>query len=327
MDKYLLLTFDVEDWFQVENLKSCIPFSAWDSMELRVEKNVHLILDLLDSKKTQSAKSMEKDGSLTRANALTPSRPHAGFDSPHALRLTPDVSPKATFFILGWIAERLPHLVKEIVQRGHEVASHGYSHQLCHLSSTEFLREDFVKSKDLLEDLIGSPVNGYRAPSFSVNEEVINLLRENGYRYDSSFNSFGLNSRYGKLSLNGHETIDMAYPLFDGFFELPVSNLVMGNMVLPLAGGGFFRLIPFPLFRWGIRAILKKKSAYLFYFHPWELDPDQPRVEGTPRLSQFRHYLNLNKTASRLSKLITDFKDCRFVTCSQYLEEIKHVRT
>jgi len=231
------------------------------------------------------------------------------------------LKPQATFFILGWIAERLPHLVREIYERGHEIASHGYDHQLCHQYSSNELRNDLIKSKNLLEELIGTPVSGYRAPSFSINTNTLDLLEECGYHYDSSFNSFGGNSRHGKLNLNPNGDNSIAYPITSGFFELPISNLAFGGQIFPLGGGGYFRLIPFVLFAKGVKAILKKQKAYLFYLHPWEIDPEQPRVNQASRQFRFRHYHNLEKTETRLSQLIMTFKDCRFVTCSEYLNE------
>jgi polysaccharide deacetylase family protein (PEP-CTERM system associated) len=305
--KYFLLTFDVEDWFQVENLKSCIPYSSWGSCELRVEKNVHKILDLLDSVFTIH------DSRLT---------PQAKDKAQNVSRHKARESPKATFFVLGWIAERLPHLVLEIYSRGHEIASHGYNHCLCHLCSEQDLKDDLIKSKKLLEDLVGVPIRGYRAPSFSVNFNLLNLLEEYGYQYDSSYNSFGGNSRYGKISLKQNGDKEAASAITENFYELPISNLTFGSRVFPLGGGGYFRLIPFPFFSKGIRAILKKQKAYVFYLHPWELDPGQPRVNKASRLSRFRHYYNLEKTEMRLMSLIKRFKDCHFVTAGQYLKEI-----
>jgi polysaccharide deacetylase family protein (PEP-CTERM system associated) len=305
--KYMLLTFDIEDWFQVENLRPWIPFSSWDNKELRVETNVHTILDLLDSVNlgSQGARRKAQGVFPLRSRALTHSRTHE--------------SPKATFFILGWIAERLPHLVREIQARGHEVSSHGFDHSLCSQCSPEGLQRDLMDSRKLLEDIIGAPVYGYRAPSFSINNNVLEILQKCEYRYDSSYNSFGGNSRYGKLILNSNGNDSIAHSITDGFYELPISNLPFTGGVLPLGGGGYFRLIPFKLFKKGVRAILKKQEAYIFYLHPWEFDPDQPRVAAASRLSRFRHYHNLKKTEERLFGLIKDFMECQFVTCSQYI--------
>lgn len=285
-----LITIDVEDWFQVENFKSKVPFQSWHSRQLRVEKNVHRLLDLLDT-----------------ANGQRPT------DNGRQRKL------QATFFVLGWIADRLPSLVREINARGHEVASHGYNHELCTTPSRDDLRHDLIRSKKLLEDILDASVTGYRAPSFSVTDDILKLIKDCGYRYDSSYNSFRLNSRYGKISLNGSGRKEIVHQITDNFYELPVSNLKLPHIELPLGGGGYFRLIPFPAFKMGVNTILKRDHAYLFYLHPWELDPHQPRVDNVPSQYKFRHYTNLNRTAPRLLRLIEAFHTCRFISCSHYL--------
>lgn len=294
-----LLTVDVEDWFQVENFKSVIPFSSWNEMELRVEKNTHRILDLFD-----------------------------------AVSQTSDIC--ATFFILGWIAERLPDLVREIKNRGHEVASHGFNHHLCSEQDREKLQKDLTDSRKLLEDITGDNIYGYRAPSFSINNDILKIIEDAGYRYDASYNSFDKHGRYGKLSTNDFLKKGLAYQISDNFYELPVSNLTFrrsrrrGNrvpctasckpLVIPWSGGGYFRLFPLSIFKMGIKKILKQENAYHFYFHPWEIDPDQPRVETVSRMFKFRHYVNLSNTFNKLKKLIQSFNSCRFQTLSQYIK-------
>ncbi len=291
---YILLTIDVEDWFQVENFKPWIPFSAWSSKDIRVEKNVHQILDLLDS---------------IRLNNLTNQSCH--------------ITPKATFFILGWIAKRLPCLVKEIHKRGHEVASHGYYHNLCYSQSCKDLTEDLCSSKKLLEDIVGVQVAGYRAPNFSINQNVLKIIEKCGYLYDSSYNSFAGNNRYGQIDLSGYSAKGIAYNISNKFYELPVSNLKLkiNNILLPWAGGGYFRLLPFFIFKHGVKKILRNDKTYMFYFHPWEIDYDQPVVEEAALFSKFRHYINLNKTHFRLSKMIKLFKQNHFITCKKYIKE------
>jgi polysaccharide deacetylase family protein (PEP-CTERM system associated) len=297
MSVSILLTFDVEDWFQVENFKKHIPFSSWPECELRVEKNVHKILDLLDSIKLN--------------NSINPTNPMNPINS---------INPKATFFILGWIAKRLPHLVREIQSRGHEVASHGYDHRLCKEQSTEDLKEDLKKSKKLLEDIAGVPIYGYRAPSFSINHDILKAIEDTGYLYDSSLNSFRLNRRYGQVELGAtNSSKDISLKVSNKFYELPVSNLRIGKQVFPWGGGGYFRLIPLQLFKHGVKTILKKHGTYLFYLHPWEIDPEQPKVTEAQMFFQFRHYLNLSRTLNRLSFLIRYFGKCCFQTCYQYL--------
>lgn len=289
---FFLLTVDVEDWFQVENFKSAIPFSTWNDRELRAEKNTHRLLDLFDTI------------TLNPKNLKNP------------------LHPKATFFILGWLAQRLPNLVKEIHDRGHEVASHGFNHRLCTQQQPAALRQDLAVSKANLEDIIGAPVFGYRAPSFSINSDILKTIEDCGYRYDSSYNSFGLHGRYGKIDLSGYPRTGLAIPLSETFFELPVSNLSIFGKILPWGGGGYFRLYPFHLFMQGVKAIINKESAYLFYMHPWEIDPYQPRVDKIPRAHKFRHYINLHKTYSRLSRFIDCFKNCQFIPLHQYLRQL-----
>lgn len=280
----LLLTFDVEDWFQVENFKSYIPYSLWDSFDLRVWKNTLRVLDILDEFAFQ---------------------------------------PKATFFILGWVAKRLPALVREISNRGHEVASHGYGHTLCHKMDPAAFFEDLISSKAMLEDITGQAVLGYRAPSFSINEKALNLVREAGYLYDSSFNSFSSNSRYGHLDLSGFSKKSGVHQITRSFFEIPISNLRFKNNILPLGGGGYFRLFPFQLFKQGICAMLKKEKAFVFYVHPWEFDPNQPRVHQASLGFKFRHYVNLDRTQKKLEAMISCFSKCPFKTLSAQANLVK----
>ncbi len=284
--KYILLTFDVEDWFQVENFKAYIPFQSWSSFDLRVEANTHIILDLLDS---------------------------------FAFKV------KATFFILGWIARRVPDLVLEIKKRGHEIASHGNFHHLCTNQLMDELTEDLLISKKFLEDLTGQEIHGYRAPSFAVNNKILEIIRQAGYSYDSSYNSFAMHGRYGHLDLSEFRTKSAAkgaaIAISHDFFELPVSNLNIGRKVLPLGGGGYFRLLPFRIFRQGMKRVLLQDNTFIFYAHPWEFDPLQPRVTQASPGFRFRHYINLDKTEKKLNALIKSFKYAQFTTCSNYIEK------
>jgi len=324
----ILLTIDVEDWFQVENFKRCIPFSSWPSRELRVEANTHRLLDLLDS--TESAQSSKLKAQSEKENCSTTDSYQLNELSAMSYELKN--APKATFFILGWIAERLPHLVREIQSRGHEVASHGYYHNLCNQQSPAALKKDLTDSKKLLEDITGAPVYGYRAPSFSISNEILKLIEDCGYLYDSSYNSFALHGRYGHIDLsqNGKNGIalqiqsEIRNPKSEIFYELPISNLKLGNRILPWGGGGYFRLMPLRLFEIGVKSILKKHGAYLFYMHPWEVDPEQPRIKKAGPSYRARHYVNLDKTHSKLLRLIQSFEHCNFVTCSQYLSAISY---
>jgi len=322
MTYQLLLTIDVEDWFQVENFKQWIPFSSWSSCESRVEKNTHRLLDLFDSigLRLSSIQDPVSDYPNYELSATTCEVKSNGQQS------TVNGEQKklhTTFFILGWIAQRLPHLVRERQDRGHEVASHGSSHRLCSECSPEELRKDLNDSKKLLEDITGAPVYGYRAPSFSIDDDSLKIIEDCGYLYDSSFNSFGMNERYGRVALSDNDKTGIAYQVSDTFYELPISNMNLGKRIFPWGGGGYFRMMPFNLFRWGVQSILKKEKNYLFYMHPWEIDPDQPRVNEASRIYKFRHYVNLGKTQSRLSMLLDTFNHCRFPTCHQYLQQVK----
>ena len=233
---------------------------------------------------------------------------------------------RATFFILGWIAERLPNLIKEVRLRGHEVASHGYNHDLCSKLSPDILKHDLIKTKELLEDITGSQVYGYRAPSFSIDNSILETIKEAGYLYDSSYNSFSLHGRYGKVNFNGQSRNGITIKLSKTFYELPISNLKLNiknsKLQIPLGGGAYFRLMPSFLFNMGIKSILKKERAYLFYLHPWEIDPNQPIVNQASRNFKFRHYTNLHKTVGKLRSMFQNFPNCEFVSCSSYLEGI-----
>ena len=278
-EKKILITVDLEDWFQVENFKSYINRNEWDSYEKRYERSTFLILDLFD-----------------RYNV------------------------KATFFILGWNAEKSPHLIREISRRGHEIASHGYHHDLCGSLDEDALYIDLKKSKDVLEDISGVEVRGYRAPSFSVDDRVLKILKRLGYVYDSSFNSLGLNSRYGKISFAEYRKQNLAYIDADGFIELPVSNLNFAGLNLPWGGGGYFRFWPAFLFYQGVKSILTKEGGYNFYLHPWELDPSQPYVSEANFFSRQRHYLNLHFCEEKLANFIKHFSNNDFTTCANYLK-------
>ena len=305
----ILITIDVEDWFQVENLRNWISSDEWGTFALRVEKNTRKILDLLDNKDIVSVLTADSKNKDIDYNRRT-----------HAAKI------KATFFVLGWIAQRVPNLVREIHARGHEVASHGYSHIMCNLLDLKSLEVELVKSKKLLEEIIGDSVKGYRAPSFSINNDVIKLLKKIGYSYDSSFNSFSKHGRYGHLGLNGFPKKGIAYKLGQEFSEIPISNLNLFGRIIPWGGGGYFRLIPPIIFKTGIKRILKQDGTFMFYLHPWEIDHGQPRIEEASGFNAWRHYKNLDKTFSRLRNLILSFDDCYFLTCSQYLEKLNNER-
>lgn len=314
--KYFLITIDVEDWFQVENFKTLIPFETWNARELRVERNVHRLLDLFDSIKLPPIKH-STTGALKTINANNTNNPTDPTNTTNSIN---DRTSRVTFFVLCWIAERVPHIVREIAARGHEVASHGCYHELPKKMASNSLSMELKDSRKRLEDTIGGPVVGFRAPSFAIDDGILEAVAKSGYLFDSSYNSFSLHGRYGKISLNGQPKIGIARRIIDNFYELPISNINFFGSFLPLGGGAYFRLFPFRLFRLGVKSILKRDNAYLFYIHPWEIDPKQPRVTEASWNHKFRHYTMLSKTYGRLGKIIDAFKHCHFTTCSQYLD-------
>lgn len=228
---------------------------------------------------------------------------------------------KATFFVLGWVAERHPDLIRAIRGLGHEVASHGYAHQVLTALTPAQFRADIRRAKDILEDILGEPVLGYRAPSFTIMEDTVWALRtlvEEGYVYDSSIFPVW-HDRYGLHGANPycHRLMTAA----GAIWEVPPSTLPIRNMRLPVAGGGYFRLWPYRLLRRWLKKIESSGHPLVVYLHPWEIDPDQPRVHAS-WLSRRRHYLNLHKTEGRLMQLLQDF---RFGSIVETIEPIRRM--
>ena len=214
---------------------------------------------------------------------------------------------KATFFVLGWVAERYPGLVKMLVEQGHEIASHGYGHELITGQTPGMFRDDVRRAKGILEDICGKRVYGYRAPSFSITKDTkwaIAVLTEEGYLYDSSIFPV-LHDRYGMPGAD--PTIHLLRGEAGCIWEVPPTTANILGMRLPVAGGGYFRLYPYPLLRTLLKRSERSGLPLVMYLHPWELDPDQPRMDGS-WLSRFRHYLNLHKTQDRLRSLLMDFR-------------------
>lgn len=261
------LTVDVEDYFHVAALAPSIARDTWDARESRVVANTRRLLDLFEL---------------------------------HGVR--------ATFFVLGWVAEREPGLVREIHACGHEVACHGFSHRLVYEQSRVEFSEETRRSKELLEDLIGQAVLGYRAASYSIVREslwALDILVELGFRYDSSI--FPVHhDRYGipNAERMPHR---LSTPERRSIVEWPLSTAKLLAFRLPVAGGGYFRLLPYWLTRWGLGSINRREQRpFIFYLHPWEVDPGQPRVSAGA-LSRFRHYTNLAECERRLQRLLGDF--------------------
>lgn len=223
------------------------------------------------------------------------------------LGILADGNVQATFFTLGWIAERYPDMVRRIVAGGHELASHGYGHLRASDQSLAEFTDDITRSKKLLEDIGGQVVRGYRAPSFSIgtgNLWALDALHDAGYRYSSSIYPI-LHDHYGMPDAPRFAF----YPNgTDGLLEVPITTVQFGQRKLPAGGGGYFRLLPYALSRWMMRRVnqVDRQSA-IFYFHPWELDPGQPRPPGASAKTRFRHYVNLDRMEGRIKLLTRDF--------------------
>jgi len=262
------LTVDVEDYFQVSAFANQIDIKDWPNWPLRAEQNTHTLLELFERK---------------------------------------DI--KATFFVLGWVAERCPELIRAIHKAGHEVASHGMTHQLVYNQKPETFREETFRSKQLIEDIIGEAVYGYRAASYSITPHslwALETLIDAGFTYDSSI--FPVHhDRYGMpgapLNIHTAQTTNGK-----SLTEFPLTSAKFFNGRLPVAGGGYFRIYPYFFSKLMLkRAAAEIKQPFIFYLHPWEIDPEQPRVPNSSALSRFRHYTNLSRCLPRLENLIGDF--------------------
>lgn len=279
------LTIDVEDYFQVNAFARHVSRDEWHQYPLRVEQNVRRILDMLDS-----------------------------------------FSIRATFFVLGWVAERLPALVREIHARGHEIACHGYGHELIYSIGPELFRQDVRRAKRILEDICSERVHGYRAPSYSITDKslwALDILIEEGFTYDSSIFPV-MHDTYG---IPGARRFPYQVQTAAGsLVEFPLTTLPLQlgwkNMRLPIAGGGYLRLLPVGIIRRGIADInAREQQPAVLYFHPWEIDPDQPRIKACMK-STFRHYLNLHRTEGKLSHL---FEWLKFACMKTVLAEHGYV--
>ncbi|HEX7273442.1 MAG TPA: XrtA system polysaccharide deacetylase [Casimicrobiaceae bacterium] len=222
------------------------------------------------------------------------------------LQLLADRGVNATFFTLGWIAERYPEMVRRIVSGGHELASHGYAHERAATQGPDPFFADVALAKAVLEDIVGTEVQGYRAPSFSINDDNLwayDCLAKAGYRYSSSVYPI----RHDHYGAPGRSRF--AHLASAGVLEVPIATVRLFRTNLPAGGGGYFRLMPYALSRWLIRRVndADEESA-VFYFHPWEIDPEQPRVKEADPRARFRHYINLERTATRLQLLLADFR-------------------
>jgi polysaccharide deacetylase family protein (PEP-CTERM system associated) len=261
-------TVDVEDYFQVEGFAGTIQRSSWEGFSTRVGASTGTLLEMLARYKV-----------------------------------------RATFFVLGWVARKHPEIVRSIVASGHEVASHGMSHRLIYTQTPEDFRQETRDSKALLEDLAQKPVLGYRAATYSITRRslwALDILCEVGFRYDSSIFPMR-HDRYGIPDAEPKPHV-LTTPGGGQLVEFPISVLRYAGAKVPVAGGGYFRLFPYRFTRWALRKLNAQQQEFVFYVHPWEVDPEQPRVEGAGTLSRFRHYLNLDRCAERLSRLLGDFE-------------------
>jgi polysaccharide deacetylase family protein (PEP-CTERM system associated) len=291
------LTIDVEDYFQVHALSCTVRRGHWSSFVPRVEKNTLRILDIIDS-------CSSGDGKVE--------------------------GPRATFFVLGWTAERFPSLVREISTRGHEVACHGYWHECIFNQTRKEFEEDVRKAKGILEDITGKGIIGYRAPTYSIMKETlwaVEVLVSLGFRYDSSIfpirhDAYGIPDapRFPFfIDANGSgvsfRELDAALPCRgDGtnggkrLLEFPLTTARFLGVNMPVAGGGYFRLVPYSLTRRLLRRVNhREKKPFIFYIHPWELDAYLPRIDGGNFVSNFRTYVNLDKTEEKLRNLLSSF--------------------
>jgi polysaccharide deacetylase family protein (PEP-CTERM system associated) len=258
---------DVEDWFQVSDFEAVAPLESWSSFESRIERNTERVLQLLAEHQVHG-----------------------------------------TFFILTWNAERYPQLVRRIAAAGHEIGSHGYNHRLLYEQTPAEFRDDLMRSKGILEDLVGQGVWGYRAPSFSLTQAswwALDILLECGLRYDSSI--FPIRDRlYGipnarRFPFVIHTAGEQA------LVEFPMTTVRALDRNWPLGGGGYLRLLPYRYMRWGMQRVNREGEPTLVYIHPWELDPEQPRLHVTGRRGFSTHYINLRGTEAKLCRLLRDF--------------------
>lgn len=273
------MTVDVEDYYHVSNFADVVRPEDWPSFTSRVEANTGKLLEIFAEHRVS-----------------------------------------ATFFVLGWVAERHPGLVQAIQSDGHEVSCHGYSHRLVYECSPNEFRNDIRKAKKILEDLTGTPVVGYRAPSFSIVKSslwALDILAEEGFRYDSSI----FPVRHDRYGIPDADRFPHRWATRNGngISEFPISTFRVCGVNIPVGGGGYFRLLPYPVTRWAIGRLnqFERRPAVL-YIHPWELDAAQPRMPG-PLVGRFRHYINLHKTEGKLRRLLDFF---RFQSLRSFLERV-----
>jgi len=402
-----ILTIDVEDYFQVHAFSDVIKFEDWGNFECRIERNIDRLLSILSNSAIKNGSTAARQhgntliqqhsstSALKYNSALNTQNSKLDHSITHSLNNSFTQRVKATFFVLGWIAERYPGLVQRIQKEGHEIACHGYAHKRIYTQSKEEFRQDVKRAKSILEEITGNEVMGYRAPNYSITNEsrwAFEVLVEEGFKYDSSIfpirhDFYGIPNapRFPfVVSLNGANNVEFSVLNFElntaapnnrstaalsnsltyspnnsisnnskpqtsvlkvnsithpviipscgvsepqhgstaalsnslthslvnskGLIEFPISTVKVLGQNFPISGGGYFRLFPYSLIRRGLKSINQKESKpFIFYVHPWEFDPDQPRIKGVTHLSKFRHYVNLDKTEERFMRLLTEF--------------------
>lgn len=273
-------TIDVEDYYQVEGFSSVVDRGRWDTYESRVAANTRRILDMLARRGI-----------------------------------------RGTFFVLGCVARRDPAIVRAIVDGGHEVASHGFSHRLIYTQSPDEFRRETRDSRAILEDQCQAAVRGYRAATYSITNRslwALDILAEEGFTWDSSI----FPMRHDRYGIPGSPTTPhrLTTPSGHALAEFPISVLRYGPATLPVAGGGYFRLFPYGLTRWALARLNAGGTPFVFYLHPWEVDPAQPRIEQASTGSKFRHYVNLSRCEARLGRLLDDFP---FATMGEVLADAR----
>jgi polysaccharide deacetylase family protein (PEP-CTERM system associated) len=260
------LSFDVEDYFQVAALATAVDRRTWDSQPSRVAANMESLLGILAERGV-----------------------------------------RATFFVLGWIAERHPRIVRDIVAAGHEVACHGYSHELIYRQAPDVFREETSRARAILEDQSQTRILGYRAATWSITRKslwALDILAEQGFEYDSSI--FPVRHDFYGVPNAAREPHRLALPSGGTLLEFPPSTVRLGALNLPVAGGGYFRLLPLGVTRWAISRVNREGLPFLFYLHPWEIDPGQPRLKVGLK-SRFRHYSRIASCERKLRALLAEF--------------------
>lgn len=262
------MTIDVEDYFHVAALSSVVKRDTWHQQEYRAEGSTRRLLEILSAQQI-----------------------------------------KATFFVLGWVARRSPELIREIHRAGHEVACHGMSHQLVYQQTPAEFTAETREAKALLEDITGQAILGYRAATYSITPQslwALDVIEQAGFVYDSSI--FPIRHDLYGIPDSPQVPNRLRTPLGASLIEFPISTVRLFGVRLPIAGGGYFRIFPYWLTRAGLSKLNGKMNRpFVFYLHPWEVDPEQPRLEVGLK-SRFRHYTNLSRTASRLNRLVREFR-------------------